>query len=60
MHVLIKEILNKKEAAEVIVTNCDKAIKAIQELCTHNYVYSGHGHNKTYYECTECGKRDWE
>jgi len=60
MNALIEEILRKKESAEVIVANCDKAIEAIQELCTHLYVCSGHGHNKTYYKCTECGKEDWE
>ena len=60
MDATIKEILDKRALAEIIVNNCNKAIAALQELCDHDYIYTGHGHNKSYYECTKCVKRDWE
>jgi ubiquinone biosynthesis protein COQ9 len=57
MDATIKEILEKKKAAQTIVKNCNDAIEALQQLCEHDWMYLGHSHNDNEYQCTKCNKR---
>ena len=29
-----------------------------EDLCDHNWIYRGHGHNYSVYECGKCGKKE--
>lgn len=56
----IKEVIEKlkinQDKAQTIATKYSKAIYALRELCKHDYDYTGHGHNDSYYQCSKCGK----
>ncbi len=28
--------------------------KALQEVCSHDWSYNGHGHNDDFYRCNKC------
>ena len=51
----INKLLNDREQHNQKIKAIDKAIKAIQDLCPHNYEKKGRDHNYTYFICTECG-----
>lgn len=51
----INKLLNDREQHNQKIKTIDKAIKAIQDLCPHNYEKIGHDHNYKYFKCTECG-----
>jgi ferredoxin-like protein FixX len=51
----INKLLNDREQHNQKIKAIDRAIKAIQDLCPHNYEKIGHDHNYKYFKCTECG-----
>jgi len=36
----------------------NKAIKALQDLCDHDFVEDGHDSHKTHYKCSICSKEE--
>ena len=59
MNQVFKELYKKKSEALDIVEKYSRAIKALEQVCEHKWVYEGHGHNDTSYICTECGDREY-
>lgn len=52
----IQDLMKMKEEAMESVKKYDTAIKALQDICEHNWGCTGHGHRYNYYECEKCGK----
>jgi hypothetical protein len=61
------KVLDKKHLPSVRVLvkkfnhMCEKVqneIAAIRKNCSHNFVYSGHGHVYDFYDCTKCGESE--
>lgn len=60
MNAYIQDITNKIAKYEEKLTKYNKALVVLQEVCTHSWIYDGHGHNDSYYHCSECGKEKSE
>jgi hypothetical protein len=56
----INKLLNDREQHNQKIKDIDKAIEAIQKLCSHNYEETGHDHNYKYFKCIECGHETCE
>lgn len=52
----IAEITKRLELAKDVVNDLTKARDALRKVCIHEDVYTGHGHNESYYACTKCGR----
>lgn len=56
----LKELRKELDGAQSRVDSINSAINGLIELCEHDWVYRGHGHNYDYYECIICGKTRME
>lgn len=51
----IDRLRSALEKAKQDVGRYDRAIRALQEVCEHDWHYDGHGHNYDVYVCGICG-----
>lgn len=50
------KIANQKMRAALEEYNKYKAaVQALQDICDHDWMYKGHGHNSEFYTCEKCG-----
>lgn len=55
MKEIIKDLIKKRDAALDESRIHKDAIKVLQKICNHEWIYDGHGHNDDYYTCNICG-----
>ena len=62
MNQQFKDLTSKKIALEAEASKYDYAIKALQELCDHKWVfdYKDRHRGDEHYTCSECGKEKKE
>lgn len=51
----IKKMVAARDEAYETARKYEAAIKAVREICEHEWVYTGHNHNYECYACTKCG-----
>ena len=54
-HLRISDLRTKLQFHEAEARKYRTAIEGLQQVCEHNWVYTGHGHNFSCYACTICG-----
>lgn len=54
------ELAKKIKKAEKELQDLEKALKAMQSICEHDWQYDGHGHNDDHYVCSICKAGKWE
>jgi hypothetical protein len=55
-----KELHEKKAKAFQELNKIQKALRAMQDLCEHKWVSTGHGHNSEHFNCIHCGEEKEE
>lgn len=55
MKEIMKDLIKKRDAALDESRVHTDAIKALQKICKHEWIYEGHGHNYSCYRCCVCG-----
>jgi hypothetical protein len=55
MKTAIKELMEKRKKLNEDLDKVDKALKALRELCEHQWQYDGHTSHEDYEVCTNCG-----
>ncbi len=55
---MMKPLIAKRQKANVELMKVNKAIKALQNLCDHDWVSDGQDSHKDHYKCDICEKTE--
>lgn len=59
MEAHIQALVDEKGPLIERLTKLDDAIRALQDVCEHDWKYDGHNSHEDYYVCNKCGKGRW-
>jgi len=58
-HVDMTKLFERKDTLDKELKKVDAAIKALQEVCEHDWQPNGHDSHKDWFVCKHCRKDDW-